>query len=239
MSSSRGSKVIDLTHTLDESTLCWPGDRPFRRRDEARGTTSGAYWYALGSFEMSEHSGTHMDAPIHFADGRQAIDEIPPERFLSPAVVIDISRACARDQDYQLSREDIARWEAAHGAIPPGAAALAQTGWAERWRDPGRYLGSASLDDAGSFHFPGISQAAVEQLLERRVHAVGIDTASLDHGPSTTFQTHRILNAAGVYGLENLANLHLLPACGATLIALPVKIRGGSGAPARGIAIGP
>jgi kynurenine formamidase len=239
MSPTGGSRVIDLTHPLDENTVCWPGDRPFRRREEVRGMTSAGYWYALGSFEASEHSGTHMDAPVHFGEGRPAVDEIPPERFISPAVVIDVSQACGRDPDYEMSPEDIASWEAAHGWIQPGAAVLARTGWAELWRDRGRYMGTRSLNEAGRFHFPGIAPQAAELLVERRVHGAGIDTASLDHGPSAAFQTHRILNGAGLYGLENLANLHLLPPRGATVIALPARISGGSGAPARVIAIVP
>jgi len=153
--------------------------------------------------------------------------------------VIDISKACADNCDYELSRSDLERWEAAHERIRPGALVLARSGWADRWSDPRRYLGTAALHNASTFHFPGIDPEAAHLLVERGVNGVGVDTASLDHGPSTTFRTHQILNRAGIYGLENLANLDLLPASGATVVALPLRIRNGSGAPARVIAILP
>ena len=238
MSPIDGSRLIDLTHPLDENTFHWPGDRAFHRREEAFGRPAG-YWYALGSFEASEHAGTHMDSPIHFGEGQATIDEVPLDRLISPAVVIDISKPCGENRDYELSRSDLERWEAAHERIRPGALVLARSGWADRWCDPRRYLGTAALHDASTFHFPGIDPEAAHLFVERGVNGVGIDTASLDHGPSTTFRTHQILNRAGIYGLENLANLDLLPASGATVVALPLRIRNGSGAPARVIAILP
>jgi kynurenine formamidase len=234
-----GSKLIDLTHTLDDTTFSWPGDRPFHRREEACGRTDTEYWYALGSFEASEHAGTHMDSPIHFGERQAAIDAIPVARLISPAVVIDISLECAGNCDYQLSPRDLERWEAINGLIRAGTLVLARCGWAERWPDACQYLGTACPDDPNTFHFPGVSPEAADLLVGRRVHGVGIDTASLDNGPSVTFRAHKTLNEAGIYGLENLVNLHLLPALGATVIALPVKIRNGSGAPARVIAVLP
>ena len=229
------STLLDLTHTLDETTFCWPGDRAFQR-EEACGATPAGHWYTVGSFGASDHSGTHMDGPVHFSQGQAAIDKISLEQFISPAVVVDMAEACAADPDYELSCSDLAAWEAAHGPIPAGAVVLARSGWSERWPDRRRYLGSESAND---FHFPGVAPNAAKLLVGRRVHGVGIDTASLDHGPSQDYPTHRILGGAGVYGLENLANLHLLPAAGATVIALPLKIGNGSGAPARVIAILP
>jgi kynurenine formamidase len=180
-----------------------------------------------------------MDSPIHFGEGQATIDAVALDWLISPAVVIDISEFCGENCDYELSRSDVQRWEAAHGRIRPGTLVVARSGWAGRWNDARSYLGTATPDDASTFHFPGIEPEAAHLLVERKVNGVGIDTASLDHGPSPTFRTHQVLNGAGIYGLENLANLDLLPAWGATVIALPLKIRNGSGAPARVIAVLP
>jgi kynurenine formamidase len=234
------AKVVDLTYAFDATTIYWPTDQSFRWERTKWGPAPGGYWYASATYAASEHGGTHIDSPIHFAEGGATVDRIPPEKLIGPAVVIDVSEACARDRDYRLRVADIAAWERAHGPIPAGAIVLMRTGWGRFWPDKVRYLGSATPDDAASLHFPGISQEAARWLAaEREIDGVGTDTASLDAGPSRDFLAHRALNGAGLYGLENVAHLDRLPPTGATLIALPMKIKGGTGAPTRIIAILP
>lgn len=233
-------KLVDLTHSFDEKTLHWPTAKPFQWQKDSWGETKAGYWYASASFAASEHLGTHLDSPLHFG-GRDRVgtDAIPLRQLIGPAVVIDVTAACAANRDYQLSVADIAAWEKKNGAIPTGAIVLTRTGWSKRWPDRERYMGTAVEGDVEHLHFPGIAPDAARLLVERKVDGVGLDTASLDHGPSKDFRTHVILNGAGIYGLENVANLERLPEKGATLIALPMKIRSGTGGPVRIIAVLP
>jgi len=233
-------RVIDLTYAFDETTQVWPSNRPFHRDSIVQGGTAGEAWYATGQVVLSEHAGTHMDAPIHFAQGQAGIDGIAVERLMGPAVVIDVRAAVSGDPDYRLSLADIHRWEARRGTIPAGAIVMMLTGWGAYWKDRNRYLGSATPDLAATLHFPGFSKEAAKFLVaERHIHGVGIDTPSIDYGGSQDFVVHRILGEAGLYGLENVARLEEVPPSGATLIALPMKIAGGTGAPVRIIAILP
>ena len=233
------ARLVDLTHAFDERTIYWPTAKPFTWEKEAWGPSSGGYWYTAARYSASEHGGTHLDAPIHFAEGRQSADQIPLSRLIGPGLIIDISAAAMRDPDYLLAPGDIRRWEARHGRVPANSIVFVRSGWARFWGDRKRYLGSDTPRDTANLHFPGISREAAELLVERRIDAVGIDTASLDHGQSKDFIVHRILSAANVPGLENVANLERLPPTGATVIALPMKIRGGTGGPARVVAILP
>ena len=204
------------------------------------GPTESGFFYASANISASEHGGTHLDAPVHFADGSWSTDEIPLEHLIGPAVVIDISSACAKNPDYVLSVRDIRVWEEAHGTIPEGAIVLLRSGWEERWPDRKRYLGDDRPGRTDDLHFPGFSEEAAEFLCRTRgVHGVGLDTASLDPGNSTRFEAHQVFGAANVYGLENLKNLDELPARGATLIAMPMKIEGGTGGPTRVLALIP
>jgi kynurenine formamidase len=232
-------KLIDLTHAFDENTIHWPTAKPFEWQKDGWSKVAGGYWYASGSFAASDHLGTHIDSPIHFAEGQATTDAVPLRQLTGPAFVIDISRPAAANHDYELSTTDVLAWEKKHGRIVPGAIVLVRTGWAPFWPNRLRYMGTATAGDIHNLHFPGISPAAAKLLVSRRVDGVGIDTASLDHGPSTTFESHRILNAAGIYGLENVANVNQLPATGATVLALPMKIRNGTGGPVRVIALLP
>ena len=233
-------KLVDLTYPFDERTVYWPTNKPFQREKTDWGMTAGGYWYASANFATSEHGGTHIDAPIHFGKGRSAVDEIPVQRLVRPAVVVDVTQAVARDRDYRLTVEDLKAWETRHGRIPDGAIVLMYTGWGRHWPDKVRYLGSDTPGDPKTLHFPGFSKEAAEFLVkERTIDGVGIDTPSIDHGPSRDFIVHRILNGADLYGLENVANLDKLPPKGATLIALPMKIKGGTGGPVRIIALLP
>src|SRR5206468_3292056 len=164
------------------------------------------------NFSASEHGGTHIDAPIHFGEGRSAVDQIPVERLIGPAVVIDVSAQCSRNPDYELTVEDLVTWESRHGPIPANSLVLILSGWGQRWPDRRRYLGSDTPDNPQTLHFPGISREAAEFLVSRRtVRGVGIDTASIDPGRSRDFPAHRVLNGADVYALENVAALDRLP----------------------------
>lgn len=232
-------RLVDLSYVYDEHTLYWPNAEGFRHRKDGWAMTEGGYWYAAGEFTSAEHGGTHLDSPIHFAEGKRSVDEIPVGALIGPAVVIDVSAQAAADRDYRATAEDLAAFEAEHGRIAAGTIVVVRTGWGNRWPDALRYLGDDTPGDTTNLHFPGLSAALAEQLALRRVAGVGIDTASLDHGPSSDFIVHRILNEADIYGLENLANAERLPATGATLIALPIKIAEGTGSPARVVAILP
>ena len=234
------SKVVDLTYDFDERTIYWPTAKPFEWRRDAWGETPGGYFYASASYGASEHGGTHLDSPVHFAEGRDTTERIPLARLIGPALVLDITASCARDPDYLLSVADLQNWERRHGRIDDGAILLVRTGWGKFWPNRRQYLGSDAPGDTANLHFPGISREAAEFLARRRkLDGVGIDTASLDRGQSKDFIAHRVLNGANVYGLENVANLERLPPRGATLIALPMKIKGGTGGPVRVIAVLP
>ena len=234
------SKLVDLTYPFDSTTIYWPTARGFRLDVAAHGRTEAGYWYASNDICASEHGGTHLDAPIHFGEGRLTVDAIPIERLIGPAVVVDVSDSCAVTVDYRLRVEDLTGWEQRHGRIPDGAIVLMRAGWGTRWPDRKRYFATETPQDPLTLHFPGFSREAAEFLTrERRVDAVGLDTPSLDHGPSRDFIAHQIFAAADVPGLENVANLELLPERGATLIALPMKIAGGTGGPARVVALLP
>jgi kynurenine formamidase len=234
------SKLVDMTYALDEQTVFWPNNKPFTWEKSSWGKTGHGYWYASGEFAMSEHGGTHIDAPIHFAEGQRSVDDIPLKNLIAPAVVIDVRPAVLEHHDYRLTREDLEKWESRYGPIPQGAVVLMLSGWGQRWPDRSRYLGSTSPSDPKTLHFPGFSKEAAEFLVKNRhVDGIGVDTASIDFGPSQDFIVHQIVNGADCYGLENVANLDKLPPKGATLMALPIKIKGGTGGPVRIIAVLP
>lgn len=234
---TKSQTFLDLTHTFDEQTIYWPNNKHFRWEKTDWGTTSAGYWYSAAMFSAAEHGGTHIDAPIHFGQGRQTVDQIPVARLTGPAAVIDVRAQCAANPDYELSVQDLLAWESRQGRIPEGAIVLMLSGWGSRWPDAKRYFGTDTPGDAGSFHFPGFSREAAQFLVSRRaISGVGIDTASIDPGRSRDFLAHRVFNGADVYALENIAGLDQLPPRGATLYALPMKIKGGTGGPVRIIA---
>jgi kynurenine formamidase len=232
------AELVDLTHVYDETTVYWPTDtRGFRLVVLSHGPTAAGFFYAANAFCTAEHGGTHLDAPIHFHDGGATADALPLERLIAPAVVIDVSARAAADPDYRLTVADVEAFERANGPIARGEIVLLRTGWSARWPDRRRYLGDDTPGEATKLHFPAFGAEAVEVLVgERGVAALGLDTASLDHGPSRDFPVHRVAGAANVPGFENLTNLDRLPPRGAWLIALPMKIGGGSGAPLRAVA---
>lgn len=233
------ARIVDLSHAFGEDTLYWPTDtRGFRLEKLASGTTEAGFYYSANALCTAEHGGTHLDAPIHFNEEGQAVDEVPLDNLVGPGVVVDVTAETAEDSDYRLTRTAIGRHEAEHGVIPQGAIVLLRTGWSTRWPDARAYLGDDTPGDASQLSFPGYGEEAATFLIEERdVRVLGIDTASIDYGRSRDFMVHRIAAAQDVVGLENLANLGELPETGFTLIALPMKIAGGSGGPVRVIAI--
>ena len=227
---------VDLTHAYSAETLYWPTAQGFKLRIDSRGLAAGGYWYEANSFESAEHGGTHLDAPVHFARGRHSVDQVPIERLIGPACVVDISEHALNDVDYQATVADIQAWERTEGVLPPGAIVILRTGHFRFWPDAQRYMGTMERgpEAVAKLHFPGLHPEAARWLVaEREVDALGIDTPSIDYGQSTEFKTHRILSEANIPVLENMANLDRLPVKGAEVIALPMKIKGGSGAPVR------
>jgi len=232
-------RIVDLTYPFDGRTLYWPtAPSGFKLTQIHRGPTEGGFFYAANSFCAPEHGGTHLDAPVHFAERGFAADQIPLDRLIAPAVVVDVSAQARSDPDYRLRPEDVRAWEQRHGEIPAGAVFLLRTGWGVRWPDAKRYLGDDTPGDASRLHFPSYGADAARLLVEtRKVAALGVDTASIDHGPSKDFPVHQIAGRGNVPGLENLARLEELPERGAVIVALPMKIGGGSGGPLRAVAL--
>ncbi|MYA09903.1 MAG: cyclase family protein [Gemmatimonadetes bacterium] len=210
---------VDLSHAFGPSTIYWPTDTAgFQLTELAYGQTEGGYFYASYAFSSAEHGGTHLDAPIHFAEGRMTADEIPLSRLITMAAVVDVSAAADADPDYQLAVEDLTAWEAEHGELADGTALLVRTGWSSRWDDRTAYLGTdlTGPEAVPELHFPGIGPEAAQWLVDNRnVAAVGLDTPSIDYGQSTDFRAHVILYSANIVGFENLTNLDRLPATGA------------------------
>jgi len=226
--------IIDLTYPFDDQTIYWPNNKPFQWEKLRWGKNASGHWYASGAFSASEHGGTHLDAPIHFAEQGRSVDQIPLEQLIGPAIVIDVRPQVQENPDYELQVEDVQAWESEHGQIPKESLVLLLTGWGTFWPERSRYLGSPTPEDPLTLHFPGYSAQSIQFLVSQRgIRGVGIDTASIDPGRSKDFPAHRILNEANLYALENVAALDKLPAKGVTVTALPIKIRGGSGGPVR------
>ena len=233
--------MVDLTHAYDDTTIYWPSaPSGFELHEDAYGHVEGGWFYSSYSIATPEHGGTHMDAPIHFDEHGQTVDQIPLQRLIGPAVIVDVSAKAALDPDYLMQPGDIEAFEADHGRIEPGSVVLLNTGWAARWPDRLAYLGDDRPGRTDDLHFPSFGEDAVRILIDdRQVIMIGVDTASIDNGQSQDFRVHQVAGAANVPGLENLTNLNQLPAKGAVLIALPMKIGGGSGGPVRVVALIP
>jgi len=200
------------------------------------------YYYAANTFSTAEHGGTHLDAPVHFSKDAHAVDAIPLDQLIGAAVVVDITAKCTADADYRVTVADLQAFEQAHGPIPDRAILLIRTGFSARWPDAARYLGTGERGQAAvaKLHFPGLHPDAAAWLVaNRKIAALGVDTASIDYGQSTAFESHRTLYERNIPAFENLASLDRLPPTGAYVVALPMKIRGGSGAPLRAIALLP
>jgi kynurenine formamidase len=237
----REGSWIDLSHDFSSQTIYWPTAKPFELEVVSAQRTPAGYYYAANNFSAAEHGGTHLDAPIHFAEGKWTTDQIPIERLVGEAVVLDVKSGADSSADYRVDHAAIDGWERKHGAIEPGSIVLFRTGWARRWPDRAAYLGTSrrGREAASELHFPGIDSAAAQWLVDRKIKAVGIDTPSIDYGQSTSFPTHQVLFGSNIPAFENVANLHRLPPRGSFVIALPMKIKGGSGGPLRIVALVP
>lgn len=230
---------IDLTHPFDAATIYWPTERGFQFEAGANGPTAKGYYYAANRFTTAEHGGTHLDAPRHFSAAGETSDSIPVGRLVGETVVVDVTKACAANAVYEITADDLVAWEAAHGRQLVDVIVLLRTGWAAKWSDREAYLGTAATGPAAVslLRFPGLAPAAAQWLVEhRRIKAIGIDTASIDHGPSTHFGAHVALCGGNVPIFENVARLDALPEQGVFVAALPMKIAGGSGGPLRIVA---
>ena len=232
--------LVDLTYRFNARTIYWPTAKRFKLTVVAHGHTGAGFFYAANNYEAAEHGGTHVDSPIHFAEGRQTTDEIPLRNLVGSAVVIDVSARALQNRDYLVSVRDILRWERANGRIARRSIVLLRTGWGRFWPNAERYMGTADRgeDAVPNLHFPGLHPRGARWLVQNRaVKAVGIDTASIDYGQSTLFRSPQILGRANVPVFENLANLQKLPLEGFTVVALPMKIARGPGGPRRAMAV--
>jgi len=227
--SPQGSRprVVDLGHPIRTGDPSWGSKPTYQRTSVATIDKDG---YAAGAITIEEHFGTHLDAPAHFAARGWTVDRIPPDRLYRPGVRVDVSAQAAANADYQVSIADITAFEARHGAIPEGAIVLVATGWDRFWPDRARYMN----EKEGVKHFPGLSREAVTYLArDRKVVGIGIDTPSIDSGPSTKFEAHRVSMSLNVYHIENARGLTALPESGFEVVVAPLAIAGGSGGPAR------
>lgn len=237
----KNADVVDLTYAFDEHTLYWPSSPSgFELKRLAYGPTPAGYFYSSNAFCAPEHGGTHIDAPIHFAAGGKSVDQIPAQQLIAPAVVIDVTKQAAADPDYRVTLADVQSWESRNGAIPNGAIVFLRTGWGSRYGNRKAYFGDDTSGATDKLHFPSYGADAAKLLVEQRhVGAIAVDTASIDYGQSRDFIVHQIANGAGIPGLENIANLERVPERGAWVVALPMKIAGGSGGPLRIVALVP
>lgn len=229
---------VDLTHAFNSDSVYWPTANMFEQTEIFAGHTDGGYYYSSYDFASSEHGGTHLDAPVHFAEGAHSSDEIPIEQLIGPGFVIDVTEQASNDVDYLVSAADIEAFEAEHGEIPEGAIVLLNTGRAGLYPDRETYMGTAARgqEAVADLHFPGLGVDGAELLVARGIGAVGLDTPSIDFGQSTDFATHVELMTNNIAAFENVADMSALPATGSTIIAMPMKIEGGSGGPLRIIA---
>jgi kynurenine formamidase len=233
-------KVIDLSHSFDTQTIYWPTEEGFKLDPEQAGVTDKGYYYASNKFSAPEHGGTHIDAPRHFAANGNTLDQVPLDQLMGSAILIDVTKQCEANRDYLISVDDFNSWEKQHGQIPAGSIVLLRTGFAKYWPDRVRYMGTDERGAAAvaQLHFPGLSPDAARWLTTNRsIKAIGLDTPSIDSGQSTLFESHQLLFAKNIPAFENLADLSALPAEGFFVIAMPMKIAGGSGGPLRIAAI--
>lgn len=228
--------VVDLTHAIGPSSPFWPGsaETPFSY-DILAAHPDGTP--VMGAYHVPEHFGTHLDAPIHGGQGLLTSDAIPVDRFFAPAVILDVTEKAAANPDYAATEEDALQWEALHGRIPDGAVVIVRSGWARRWDQGDTYY---NRGEDGALHFPGFAVSLARFLIdERDINGIGLDSGSVDPGNASGFPVHSIVNGAGKYHLENLADLSSLPEVGAGLIVAPIKIEGGSGGQVRVYAVLP
>lgn len=233
-------RVVDLTHAFDASSVYWPTAEPFKLETDFEGMTEKGYYYSAYRYSAAEHGGTHLDSPVHFAKGRHTVDQIPLQQLMGAAVVVDVTSQCAANPDYQVSVADFQNWERRNGRIASGTIVLLRTGFGKYYPDRKKYLGTEErgAEAVAKLHFPGLDPAAARWLTQNRsIKAIGLDTPSIDYGQSTLFESHRILFEKNIPAFENVASLEQLPLKGFSVIALPMKIKGGSGGPLRIVAL--
>jgi len=233
-------RIIDLTYSFDAESIYWPTAKEFSLEVVFKGENPKGFHYEANNFSAAEHGGTHIDAPIHFYANRQTVDELPLERLIGNGAVIDVSAKCADNPDYQVNRGDFIAWEKEHGLRLDERIVLIRTGFGRFWPDGTKYMGTDArgAEAIPELHFPGLHPDAAKWLKENRnINAIGIDTPSIDYGQSTLFESHVALYEANIPAFENVAHLDQLPEKGFTVIALPMKIKGGSGGPLRIVAI--
>jgi kynurenine formamidase len=228
-----GVRVIDMTYPLTTDFPLYPVYDPVRVAEKFSCEKDG---FCVKSWAFDEHSGTHVDAPAHFGDGAQTVDQIAPEELILPIAVIDIRERVEHDHDATVIPDDVLDWERRQGPLPERCALFALTGWGSRVHDPAAYL---NADAEGTLHSPGFSPELTEFIKDERpgVRAIGLDTASLDIGASADFRAHVSWLPSGRYGIENLANLDALPPLGAVGIVGAPRLAGGSGGPSRVLAL--
>ena len=232
--------IVDLTHTFSEETVYWVTAKEFQLEVIAKGDTDKGFFYAANNFETAEHGGTHLDAPIHFAKGKQSVEQIPLEKLIGHAIKIDISNKALQDSDYLITIQDFLDWESSNGKIPNESIVLLETGHSKYYPNKLKYLGTDQRgpDAIKLLHFPGLSPEAADWLVKNRtINAIGIDTPSIDFGQSEYFKSHVILLKENIPVFENVSNLNKLPLKDFEVVALPMKIKEGSGAPLRIIAL--
>jgi len=233
-------RVVDLTYAFDANSVYWPTAEQFKLETDFEGMTDKGYFYSAYRYSAAEHGGTHLDSPVHFAKGHYTVDELPLQQLMGAAIVIDVTSQCATNPDYLVSVADFENWEKRNGKIPAGTIVLLRTGFGKFYPDRKKYLGTEErgAEAVAKLHFPGLDPAAARWITTNRsIKAIGLDTASIDYGQSTLFESHRALFEKNVPAFENVANLDQLPAKGFSVIALPMKIKGGSGGPLRIIAV--
>ncbi|MCB0530923.1 MAG: cyclase family protein [Lewinellaceae bacterium] len=233
---------IDLTHPFDENTVYWPTAEGFRLDTVFAGITDSGFYYTAFQYCAAEHGGTHLDAPMHFAEGKRSMAEIPVDQLIGAGILIDVAENAAGNPDYRVTVDDFLAWEKENGQLPDGAIVLINTGFGKFWPDRKQYMGTDERgpEAVAKLHFPGLHPDAAQWLVsKRRIHAIGLDTPSIDYGQSTHFESHQILFQQNIPAFENLAQLDQLPAKGFGVVALPMKIKGGSGGPLRIVALKP
>ena len=233
-------RIVDLTHAFDSNSVYWPTAEQFKLETDFEGVTDKGYFYSAYRYSAAEHGGTHLDSPVHFAKGHKTVDQIPLDQLIGAAIVIDVTKQCAANPDYLIGVKDFEDWEKRNGKIAAGTIVLLRTGFGKFYPDLKKYLGTEERGAAAvaKLHFPGLDPAAARWITQNRsIKAIGLDTASIDYGQSTLFESHRILFEKDIPAFENVANLDQLPAKGFSVIALPMKIKGGSGGPLRIVAI--
>ena len=210
-------RIVDLTYAFDANTVYWPTAEQFKLETDFEGMTDKGYFYSAYRYSAAEHGGTHLDSPVHFAKGHYTVDELPLQQLMGAAIVIDVTAQCAKNPDYLVSVADFENWEKRNGKIPAGTIVLLRTGFGKFYPDRKKYLGTEErgAEAVAKLHFPGLDPVAARWITTNRsIKAIGLDTASIDYGQSTLFESHRALFEKNVPAFENVANLDQLPVKG-------------------------